>query len=246
MDIFDIGGNWHFYIIKKISIIIDKGGNWNFYISHYLFTLKKFRLCINNILSYYNLYNSLKTKNMNKNRTKFNFSNYKLNATDIENNKNNNNISNINKINNLYNNIFYEKYNLSNLKFEQYENSINDNEYVFFVSDEEYIHLYKMKSYVLFVYSCSELKNPKIYYFDFSFYQMKILFYKSKYENLTQFLQRLLKINKDKIKICLDYYYFNGFQTMNNKQIDYHFKESYLIENLNKNNLIINTFNKKN
>ena len=75
---------------------------------------------------------------------------------------------------------------------------------------------------------------------------MKILFYKSKYENLTQFLQRLLKINKDKIKICLDYYYFNGFQTMNNKQIDYHFKESYLIENLNKNNLIINTFNKKN
>ena len=238
----------NYFINKEMLVFLykNKFKNWNFYISHYLFTLKKFRLCINNILSYYNLYNSLKTKNMNKNRTKFNFSNYKLNATDIENNKNNNNISNINKINNLYNNIFYEKYNLSNLKFEQYESSVNDNEYVFFVSDEEYIHLYKMKSYVLFVYSCSELKNPKIYYFDFSFYQMKILFYKSKYENLTQFLQRLLKINKDKIKICLDYYYFNGFQTMNNKQIDYHFKESYLIENLNKNNLIINTFNKKN
>ena len=235
----------NYFINKEIFVFLYKNNfkNWNFYISHYLFTLKKFRLCINNILSYYHLYNMLKAKNMNKNKKHFIFNNFILNQTDIENDKNN---ININKVSNLYNDIIYEKYNLSNLKIEQYENSINDNEYIFLVSDDEYIHLYKMKSYVLFVYSCSELKNPKIFYFDFSFYQMKILFYKSKYENLTQFLQRLLKINKDKIKISLDYYYFNDFQMMNNKQIDYHFKESYLIENLNRNNLIIETFNKKN
>ena len=238
----------NYFINREIFVFLYKNNfkNWNFYISHYLFTLKKFRLCINNILSYYNLYKLLKIKNMNKNKKHLYFNNYKLNITDIENDKNNINISNINKNNILNNDIVYEKYNLSNYKFEQYENSLNDNEYIFFVSDDEYIHLYKMKSYVLFAYSCNELKNPKIYFFDFSFYQMKILFYKSKYENLSQFLQRLLKINKDKMKISLDYHYFNGFQTMNNKQIDYHFKESYLIENLNKNNLIINTFNKKN
>ena len=106
------------------------------------------------------------------------------------------------------------------------------------------IHLYKMKSYVLFGYLFNDLKQPIIYYFDFSFYEMMILFYKSKYENLVQFLQRLIKVNKKKKKIYLDYCYFNSFQLMNNKQIDHHFKESYLIENFNKNNLMIDMANK--
>ena len=145
---------------------------------------------------------------------------------------------------NLYNNLLYEIHNLSNTKYEQYENSLNDNEYIFFVSDDEYIHLYKMKSYVLFAYSCNDLKHSKINFFDFSFYQMKILFYKSKYENLAQFLQRLIKVNKENKKIYLDYNYFNTYKQMENKQIAHHFKESYLLENINKNNLIINNSNK--
>ena len=208
------------FINKELLIFLYKKNfeNYNFYISHYLFTLKQFRICIINILSYYTLFNYLKNKNYNK----------ILNKSLRENNKNNLDINS--KENN---NITYEKYYLSNIKFEQYENSINDNEYIFFVSDDDYIHLYKMKSYVLFAYSCNDLKHPKISFFDFSFYQMKILFYKSKYENLVQFLQRLIKINKDKKKIYLDYNYFNSFKSLNNRQIEHYFNESYLIGNFN-------------
>ena len=216
------------FIDKQLLLFLYKNNfkNWNFYISHYLFTLKKFRICINNILSYYSLFNLLKTKNGRN----FNFNNFKICRTMKEINKSNkDNVID----NNINDNISYKKYNISNLKFEQYENSLNDNEYIFLVSDDENIHLYKMKSYVLYVYSCSDLKNPKIFYFDFSFYQMKILFYKSKYENLIQFLQRLIKINNEKNKIYLDYYYFNTFKTMNIEQINHYFNESNLIENLN-------------
>ena len=225
------------FINKEIFVYLYKNNfkNWNFYISHYLFSLKKFRVCINNILSYYTLFNHLKRENKNKNEK-----NFFLDKTEIESYKSNIKY-NIEK--DADNSFIYEVYYLSNSKNEQYENSLNDNEYIFFVSDDEYIHLYKMKSYVLFAYSCNELKNPKIHYFDFSFYQMKILFYKSNYENLGKFLKRLIKINKELKKIYLDYNYFNSFKLMNNKEIDYHFKEAYLLENINKNNLIINTTN---
>ena len=197
----------------------------------------------NSILSYYSLLNIMK----NKSRKQFNINNFKLNITEIENGKNHlftskNNMNN--KDLNINNNNLYEEYNLSNLKLEHYENSLNDNEYIFFVSDDEYIHLYKMKSYVLFCYLYNDLKQPKIYYFDFSFYQMMVLFYKSKYDNLVQFLQRLIKVNKKTKKIYLDYYYFNSFKLMNNKQVDYQFKESYLLENFNKSNYEIDTTKK--
>ena len=220
------------FINKEIFVYLYKNNfkNWNFYISHYLFSLKKFRICINNILSYYTLFNHIKRENKNK---KYLF----LDKTDIEGYKSNIEY-NINR--NSDNSFIYEVYYLSNLKNEQYENSLNDNEYIFFVSDDEYIHLYKMKSYVLFAYSCNELKNPKIHFFDFSFYQMKILFYKSNYEHLGKFLKKLIKINKEQKTIYLDYNYFNSFKLMNNKEIDYHFKETYLLENINKNSLIIN------
>ena len=227
------------FVNKEIFFFLYKNNfnNWNFYLSHYLFTLKKFRTYINIILSYYTLFNSVRMNNF-KNH---NISNLKLDTTKPQHFK-----GGLDTNKNMEKNIIYEKYNLSNLKTEQYENSINDNEYIFFVSDDEYIHLYKMKSYVLFAYSASDMKNQKIYYFDFSFFQMKILFYKSKYEDLIQFLQRLIKVNKKKKKIFLDYFYFNSFKSMDNKQIDYHFKESYLIENLNKNNLIVDNTKKTN
>jgi hypothetical protein len=168
------------------------------------------------------------------NRIKLN--KYKINETETENNKNylftNADESNETK-SNKYKNIIYEKHYLSNLRFEQYNNSLNDNEYIFLVSDDENIQLYKLKSYVLYAYNCTDLKNPKIYYFDFSFYQMKILFYKSKYENLGKFFQRLIKVNKDKKKIYLDYYYFTTFKSMNLEQIKQYFEDTNFIENLN-------------
>ena len=218
------------FIDKQLLVFLYKNNfkDWNFYISHYLFTLKKFRICINNILSYYTLFN------LGINRIKFN--KYKINDPETENNKNylftNADESNETK-SNKYKNIIYEKHYLSNLRFEQYNNSLNDNEYIFLVSDDENIQLYKLKSYVLYAYNCTDLKHPKIYYFDFSFYQMKILFYKSKYENLGKFFQRLIKVNKDKKKIYLDYYYFTTFKSMNLEQIKQYFEDTNFIENLN-------------
>ena len=218
------------FIDKQLLIFLYKNNfkDWNFYISHYLFSLKKFRICINNILSYYTLFN------LKINRIKFN--KFKINDLETENNKNylftNADESNEAK-SDKYKNIIYEKLYLSNLRFEQYNNSLNDNEYIFLVSDDENIQLYKLKSYVLYAYNCADLKNPKIYYFDFSFYQMKILFYKSKYENLGKFFQRLIKVNKDKKKIYLDYYYFTTFKSMNLEQIKQYFEDTNFIENLN-------------
>ena len=218
------------FIDKQLLVFLYKNNfkDWNFYISHYLFTLKKFRICINNILSYYTLFN------LRINRLKFN--KFKIDDPETENNKNylftNEDESNDNK-NDNYKNIIYEKHYLSNIRFEQYNNSLNDNEYIFLVSDDDNIQLYKLKSYVLYAYNCSDLKNPKIYYFDFSFYQMKILFYKSKYENLAKFFQRLIKVNKDKKKIYLDYYYFTTFKSMNLEQIKQYFEDTNFIDNLN-------------
>ena len=128
------------FISKEIFVFLYKNNfnNWNFYISHYLFSLKKFRICINNILSYYSLLNML-NKNKAKTRKHFSFNNYKLNITEIENEKKKlyKNINNVNN-KNINDTIIYKQYYLSNLKFEYYENSLNDNEYIFFVSDDEF------------------------------------------------------------------------------------------------------------
>ena len=95
--------------------------NFNFYVIHYLFTLKKFRETVYKSLSYNNL--------------------YKLNPLLIRIINNENSISNLK----------YEKYNISNIRFEEFENSLNDNEYSFYVSDEDKFHLFKLKSYMQFL-----------------------------------------------------------------------------------------------
>ena len=182
-----------------VYLMMNEFKNFNFLVIHYLFTLQNFRTGINKALSYYNL-----------------FYLYPF-------------FSKIIKNENYNANLIYEKYHISNVRFEEYENSLNDNEYIFYVSDDDSFHLYKMKSYSLFIYpleSLEEMNNPKIYFFNFSFYQMKVLFYKSKYDNLLQFLQRLLKYNPIRKKIFLDYSFFNSFKFMNAEQIDRYFKES--------------------
>ena len=67
------------FIDKQLLLYLYKNNfkDWNFYISHYLFTLKKFRSCINKILSYCNLYEIRKNNFMNnfifnRNRTSSN------------------------------------------------------------------------------------------------------------------------------------------------------------------------------
>ena len=173
--------------------------NFNYYVIHYLFTLKKFRETVYKSLSYNNL--------------------YKLNPLLIRIINNENSISNLK----------YEKYNISNIRFEEFENSLNDNEYSFYVSDDDKFHLFKLKSYTLFIYSLDSLedtKNSKIFFFNFSFHHMKVLFYKGKYDNLLQFIQRLLKYNPITKNIFFDYNFFSSFKNMTTDQIDFYFKET--------------------
>ena len=186
-----------------VYLLINNFTNFNNFIVHYLFSLKEFRAGLMKALSYKDLF------------MKYPFF---LNIINNETEKYN------------YNSLIHEKYHISNNRFEEYENSLNDNEYTFYVSDSDNFHLYKMKSYTLFVYSFDsfEDKNPKIFFFNFSFYHMKVLFYKSKYDNLIQFLQRLLIYNPHTKKIFLDYRFFSSFKYMNGEQIDRYFKESSL------------------
>jgi hypothetical protein len=186
-----------------VYLLINNFNNFNNFIVHYLFSLKEFRAGLMKALSYKDLF------------MKYPFF---LNIINNETEKYN------------YNSLIHEKYHISNNRFEEYENSLNDNEYTFYVSDSDNFHLYKMKSYTLFVYSFDsfEDKNPKIFFFNFSFYHMKVLFYKSKYDNLIQFLQRLLIYNPHIKKIFLDYRFFSSFKYMNGEQIDRYFKESSL------------------
>ena len=182
-----------------VYIMMNDFKNFNFYVIHYLFTLKKFRETVYKALSYNNL--------------------YKLNPLLIRIINNENSISNLK----------YEKYNISNIRFEEFENSLNDNEYSFYVSDEDKFHLFKLKSYTLFIYSLDSLedtKNSKIFFFNFSFHHMKVLFYKSKYDNLLQFIQRLLKYNPITKNIFFDYNFFSSFKNMTTDQIDFSFKET--------------------
>ena len=185
-----------------VYLLMNNFSNFNNILIHYLFTLKKFRTGIYKALSYNDL-------------IKFN-----PEFSDILNNDNY-----------LLNNIIYDKYHISNIRFEDYENSLNDNEYIFYVSDDEKFHLYKMKSYTLYIYSMKfleDLKKSKIFFFNFSFHHMKVLFYKNKYDNLIQFLQRLLTYNPVTKKIFFDYKFFSSFKYMTTDQIDKFFKESSL------------------
>ena len=219
------------FINRELLIYLLKNNfkNWNSIIVHYLFTLKNFRINLNKALSYNNLFCSPYFKRRNLSNYFFtNISSYKVNTQETIDEYNN--YLNINFLNNEKK---YEIYQISNINLDQYENSLNDNEYIFFVSDFKKFHLYKMKSYTLYIYFLSsfEEKNPKIFYFNLSFYHMKILFFKSKYDNIVQFLQRLLKYDKINKKIYLDYNYFSSFKYMNLNQIDKYFKESRFDKN---------------
>ena len=62
---------------------------------------------------------------------------------------------------------------------------------------------------------------PIIYEFNFNFQQMKILYYISLYENLNEYLKRLLFIKGD--NIYFDYSYFDSFLNLSNKEINEYF-----------------------
>ena len=191
-------------IDKELFLFLQQNNfiEWDFYILHYLYYLQDFRNYISKNLSIRCNFNFfLRKKIINENN--------KINFTDSKN-------SNINCdiITSLNNN--YQKYYLSN--FYTTKININEDEYkfIFCIFNGINLNIYKFKSYVLYVF-INNVNKPEIYAFNFNFMHMKVLYYRSKFDNFKLFLKRLISI-KNK-KIYLDYSYLDSFNSMTNEEI---------------------------
>ena len=228
------------FIDKQLLIFLYKNDfeKWNLYLSHYLFSIKNFRLFLNKMLAYYPKF----LKNKTKPKIKYKIigekrgdeiKNNSINIKNVNDNKKDNESFNVSSENN---NLFQIKnnddVNILSIYNREFKPSLNDDEYNFLLSDDKFVHLYKLKSYILYVYYCQKFQKPKVYVFNFSFFQMKILFYKSKYNSLEKVLSRLLKICNS--KIIFDYSYFDLFKSMNMNEVNNYFSESTTLNN-NKN-----------
>ena len=110
---------------------------------------------------------------------------------------------------------------------------INENcfEFNFLFSNNTSLSLYKLKSYCLYAFF-NNMNKPFIYQFNFSFQQMKILYFISIFEYLTVFLKRLLYIKNDVVH--LDYTYFDSFSNMTNNEIYKYYEDVQSMNNDNK------------
>ena len=191
-------------IDKELFIYLQQNNfiEWDFYILHYLYYLQDFRNYISRNLSLRSNLNFFLRKKIINENNKISFIDSKYN--DI-------NIDIISSLNNSY-----QKYYLNN--FYTTKVNINEDEYkfIFTIFDGQNLNIYKFKSYVLYVF-INNVNKPEIYAFNFNFMHMKVLYYRSKFENFKLFLKRLISI-KNK-KIYLDYSYFDSFNSMTNEEI---------------------------
>lgn len=196
-------------INKELFIYLYQNNfmDWNFYIFHYLFYQKNFRLFIGKVLSLnnnYNLFLSKKIINLENNKIEFS---PRLNSDKPKEQEKKKSDS----INNSY-----KKYYLSNNYFSNIDINENDSEFIFTSIDEDNINICKLKSYTLYSF-INNINKPKIYEFNFNFKQMRILYFKSLFQNFDLFLKRLIFIKND--TIYFDYAYFDTFYSMSNKEL---------------------------
>ena len=191
-------------IDKELFIYLQQNNfmEWDFYILHYLYYLQDFRNYISRNLSLRSNLNLFLRKKIINENNKISF---------IDSKYNNINIDIISSLNNSY-----QKYYLNN--FYTTKININEDEYKFSFTmlEGQNLNIYKFKSYVLYVF-INNVNKPEIYAFNFNFMHMKVLYYRSKFENFKLFLKRLISI-KNK-KIYLDYSYFDSFNSMTNEEI---------------------------
>ena len=194
--------------------------DWDFYILHYLFYQKNFRLFIGRALSLKkNLNLFLSKKIVNLENKKIEFKSTKTMDSNV--NKKDKNIS-------LAINNSYQKYYLNNLYTYKIFLNENDFEFSFFCLNENNIDLCKLKSYTIYAFF-NNISKPKIFEYNFTFKQMRILQIRSLFDDFDSIIQRLLFV-KDDI-IYLDYSYFDNLYSMNNREIEeFYYK---LIKNRN-------------
>ena len=69
-------------------------------------------------------------------------------------------------------------------------------EYDFLISNNYNLSIYRLKNYIIYAFF-NNINKPIIYEFNFSFQQMKILYYIGLYKNLTEYLKRLIYIKDE-------------------------------------------------
>ena len=216
-------------INKELFIFLYQNNfmDWDFYILHYLFYQKNFRFFIGRVLSLKNNFNLFLTKNIiNRKKNKIEFS------KDI---KKDINISS--SINNSF-----KKYYLSNLYSSKFNINENDVEFMFsYLSQKNNISFCLLKSFTVYAF-INNINKPNIYEFNFTFKQMRILYFSSLFKNFDLFLKRLIYIKTD--IIYLDYSNFENFYSMTNDEIyEYFFRlnQNNKEEDIIDNNSSINT-----
>ena len=206
-------------INKELFLYLQQNNfvDWDFYIMHYLYYLQDFRKFLGRNLSLKsNLNLFLRKKMMNENiKIQFNDSR-KTNLNNIK-------IGIISTLNNSYNKYYLKNFYTSKI-------NINEDEYkfIFTIFNGNNLNKYKFSSYILYVF-INNVNKPEIYEFKFNFRQMRVLYYRSKFENFKLFLKRLITIKNKKIN--LDYSYFDSFNSMTNKDI---YEFFYKLEQNNK------------
>ena len=179
--------------------------DWDFYVLHYLFYQKNFRVFLGRALSLNNNFNLFLMKK------KINLENRKIDFTSKNSDISEKVVGVSSSINNSYKQYYLINFYSSGININE-----NDIEFIFSNLNENNMDICKFKSYKLFAF-INNINKPIIYEFNFNFKQMRILYFRSQFENFDIFLKRLLYIKDDIIN--LDYSYFNNFYSMSNKEI---------------------------
>jgi DNA-directed RNA polymerase beta subunit len=127
------------------------------------------------------------------------------------------------KQSNAINNSYIKYYLLKNNFSSNIEINENDFEFIFSNIIEGSVNICKLKSFTIYAF-INNINKPKIYEFNFNFKQMRILYFKSLFNDFYIFLKRLFFIKND--EIFFDYSYFESFYSIPNREIYEFFSKS--------------------
>ena len=194
-------------IDKELFLYLHQNNfvDWDFFIMHYLYHLQDFRKFIGKNLSLRSNINLFLRKKIINENNKIDFNDSK------KSNLNNISIGVMSSINNNYNKFYLNNFYISKININE-----DEHKFIFTIFNGKNFIKYKFKSYILYAF-INNANKPDIYAFKFNFRQMKVLYYRSKFENFKLFLKRLISIKNKTIH--LDYSYFDSFNSMTNDEI---------------------------
>ena len=194
-------------IDKELFLYLHQNNfvDWDFFIMHYLYHLQDFRKFIGKNLSLRSNINLFLRKKIINENNKIDFNDSK------KSNLNNISIGVMSSINNNYNKFYLNNFYTSKININE-----DEHKFIFTIFNGKNFIKYKFKSYILYAF-VNNVNKPDIYAFKFNFRQMKVLYYRSKFENFKLFLKRLISIKNKTIH--LDYSYFDSFNSMTNDEI---------------------------